>query len=72
MVLKVIRSIAEQTNLLALNVAIEAAREVDRHLLNIRDFSVQAQDVAMKTFTTTRQLNQLAGNFREMMKSFVI
>ncbi|TWC18457.1 MULTISPECIES: methyl-accepting chemotaxis protein [unclassified Pseudomonas] len=48
------------------------AREVDSNLLNIRDFSVQAQDVAVKTFTTTRQLNQLAGNLREMMKSFVI
>lgn len=48
------------------------AREVDHNLLNIRDFSVESQEVAGKTFTTTKELNQVVHNLREMMRGFVL
>ncbi|MNF90833.1 hypothetical protein D3C84_734160 [compost metagenome] len=48
------------------------AREVDQNLLNIRDFSVESQEVAAQSLTTTKKLSQVAKHLREMMKSFVV
>lgn len=48
------------------------AREVDCNLLNIKDFSVESHEVAAKTSTTAKELNQVASDLREIMKSFAL
>ena len=69
-----IELISERNQIIASMMQQQAAvaREVDQNLLNIRDFSVESQEVAAQSLTTTKKLSQVAKHLREMMKSFVV